>query len=213
MATGESRRAPVFNLRAGRGRRGRIPGSRCNRKLKHERSQSSNKPAPPPSRYTPGKGRRRRRRRGGEGQEDISPLHSPGPFFSSPRHLSHANEVSHLLGHSHCPPHARGLAGVGDGARHGSGIARRGQHPAPRRWAGRVPPIPPTPTFSTDLPGLPSARPLGALPARQSPFPNPPPPQPAGTGARVGVWRGPPSLPPGGERCRGREPVGALPGM
>lgn len=84
MATGESRRAPVFNLRAGRGRRGRIPGSRCNRKLKHERSQSSNKPAPPPSRYTPGKGRRRRRRRGGEGQEDISPLHSPGPFFSSP---------------------------------------------------------------------------------------------------------------------------------
>lgn len=59
--------------------RGRIPGSRCNRKLKHERSQSSNKPAPPPSRYTPGKGRRR-----GGGQEYIIPPR-PGSFLLLPQ--------------------------------------------------------------------------------------------------------------------------------
>lgn len=119
----------MFNLRAGRWQRGRIPGSRCNRKLKHERSQSSNKPAPPPSRYTPGKGKRsgRRRRRRGGGQEYITPTPPAlGPSSSSPSHLSHANEVSHLPGrthtHTHSPPRSASrpaIPGVGHAARRG----------------------------------------------------------------------------------------------
>lgn len=175
----------MFNLRAGRWRRGRIPSSRYNRKLKHERSQSSNNPL----RRLPVIPRARAGGAGGGGEGEARSTSPPPPppwVLPSPppaTFLMQTRFPTFLDGHTHThtfppsspPRHPRG----GRRCRAWGQQARRGRHRCHLPLPGEPCPCPLHRLSPSSLEA--AARPLGAAPARHSSLPKSPPPVNAGS--------------------------------